>query len=245
MSYVRKIVVFILSILFLAAVVVGMSVVFAVRNVNVELLKYSEEYLDEYEESKENLAKLKGTSILYLSEDDVKSCVSSGHMVLQSFEKVFPCTINVVIKERVETFAFKTSSGYEIYDEDGILIGSSPQNVNGVDGCPNVLLQVAPGEIAEAVQMCGYFSERFSALRGAVESVEIRGAAFGVDSTMTLKLFSGLTLVVIDYEVYPEQKMEAIYNEYLLLSSRQRLYGSILASAPGGELSAVAAAYFG
>lgn len=245
MKYLRKIVVLILSVIFLASIVVGMCVIYAVKNVNVEFVKYSEEYLDEYETAKENLSKVKGTSLLFLSEEDVKSYVSSDHIVLLSFEKVYPCTVDVVIKERVETFAVKTADGYDIYDAEGAFIKNAASNLNPIDGCPNVTLNIASDKIAAAVETCNYFDKYFSVLRGSVESVEIKDAAFGVDSTMTFRLFSGLSVVVIDYEVYPEEKIAASYNEFLKLTERQKVRGSILASAPDGDLGAVGAAYIG
>lgn len=246
MNYIRKIVAITLAVLFCAALVVSICFMFAIRNVNVEFLSYSNAYIDDYEQCKANYEKIKGTNLFLLSDEDIGEGVQSNHIVLQSYEKVFPCTVNIVIKERVETFAVAGAGGFDIYDEEGVLVAQSDKNANSIDGSPNVLLDVNTEKLDISMAVCRYFKNSFSALRSAVERVEIWEDPIGkIDSTLTLKLYSGLSIILMDYEVYPEQKMAAVYKEFLTLNERQKLRGTIYASAPNGELSAVDAVYLG
>lgn len=243
MNYIRKVVSLILSLIFCAALVVGAAVILAIKNVNVEFINYSSEYISEYETSKSRLEKLKGTNLLFLSEEDVVECVgASEYIVVESFSKMFPCSVDVVIKERVETYSVKTENGYGVYDADGVFIRNVRENINALDGSPNVLLNFGADKISGAVEVCSQFKDKFSSLRNLVKSVDIVEDALA--ETMTLNLYSGLKITLIDYSVLTESKMASVFRVYSSLSESDKLHGVIRAFDSNGELSSVDAAYF-
>ncbi|MGN0815005.1 MAG: hypothetical protein ACI4MH_07225 [Candidatus Coproplasma sp.] len=243
MNYIRKVIALILSLIFCAALVVGAAVILAIRNINVEFINYSSVYLGEYEAIKLNLEKLKGYNLLFLTEDDVKSYVgSSEYIVVDSYEKVFPCSVDVVLKERVETYSVATENGYGVYDEDGVFIRNVRENVNVLDNSPNVLLNVTAEKLSSAVKVCSYFKDKFSSIRNLVKSVDVVDDA--IASTLTFNLYSGLKITIIDYDVLTESKMSSVYRVYSSLSESEKLRGVIRAYDNNGELSSVDAAYF-
>ena len=127
MKYVRKTVLWIIFALFIISLAVGGCVIFAVRNVNVTLISYS--YQSENVEAEQKIASFKkdifdsarGNLMLTLNEDKIAAAVNadSGFAVV-SLKKVYPCTIDVTIKELKEVFSAKAEDGsYKIYDENG------------------------------------------------------------------------------------------------------------------------------
>lgn len=249
MKYIRKLVAFILSIAFCAAVIIGLGVILAVKNVNVEFIKYSAEGSDEavmteYYASKQNLEKLKGSNLLFLGEEDVFNCVGSdAPFFIVSCEKIFPCTVNILLKERVETFAFATDEGYNIYDETGKLLRVSKSNLNSLDGSPNVLVEADLSDLGTVASLCSFFRKDFTTLRNYVKSVTVGDSLIDRASTFIFNLHTGLKIVIADYETLPEEKVWAAYVEYLSLSESQRLSGTISVVDSNGEASSVQAVY--
>jgi hypothetical protein len=245
----RKLIAFILSIIFCAALIIGLGVILAIKNVNVEFIKYSsdensENVLAEYEKSVSNFEKLKGSNILFLTDDDVTKNISDGDVLyVSSYEKVFPCTINIQIKERRECFAYKTDDGYNIYDETGATIRQAKTNINLSDSSPNVLIVGDISYVSKAAEICGYFKNSFSALRGLVESVEIEDSIIEKGSTFTFNFYSGLKIVIADYNTLAEEKVKRAYDEYLTLSDSDKLRGAIRAVDKDGTATSVQAVY--
>ena len=141
---------------FLIALVIGTGVMLSVRNVNVSFTESTGEYKAVFEEANKNLKKLKGSGLLFVSEDDVlkkidgtkaevggRTVKASDVLSVVKFEKKFPCTLDVYVEERVECFAVKTSLGYDVLDGGGKVIKSVESDgvpVSSVDGSPLVLL---------------------------------------------------------------------------------------------------------
>lgn len=215
-----------LTIIFLTALVIGAGVVLSVRNVNVSFIEYSGEYAEDYAETRANLNKLKGSGLLFIRDADVYGKVTASEVLaVESYEKNYPCTINIVLRERIETFTCKTDTGYSVYDERGKLIReteSEPENP--VDGCPDVLLKCSEGDIAELAVLCSAFKENFGSLRRMVKSVET--TAFG-KQVVDINLYSGLQITLVDWKTSGEQKMKKAYEKYLKLSEYQKLSGAI------------------
>jgi hypothetical protein len=164
-------------------------------------------------------------------------------LYVSSYEKVFPCTINIQIKERRECFAYKTDDGYNIYDETGATIRQAKTNINLSDSSPNVLIVGDISYVSKAAEICGYFKNSFSALRGLVESVEIEDSIIEKGSTFTFNFYSGLKIIIADYNTLAEEKVKRAYDEYLTLSDSDKLRGAIRAVDKDGTATSVQAVY--
>ncbi len=228
MKYVRKVMAVGLAIIFLIALVIGTGVILSVRNVNVSFIEYSGEYSEEYAATRANFNKLKGSGLLFIDDDDIYGKVTATDVLaVESYEKKFPCTVNIVIRERIETFTYKTDAGYSVYDERGKLIGnhdSEPKNT--VDGCPNVVLDCKADEIEELAKLCSVFKDNFGAMRRLVLSVETD--KFPGANVVYITLNSGLKVTVRDWKNSGSQKIKMAFGVYDGLSEYEKLRGTIM-----------------
>lgn len=235
MKYIRKIAAPVMALIFAAAVAIGVCVIFAVRNVNVTLMSYSSDTADAEAEiaavKEKVLANCRGTIIGFLSEGDVVACLDEGY-TLEKFEKVYPCTVEITVRQRREAFAVQTGEEYSVYDDGGNFLKTADTSLNSLDSAPNVILKGVSGaeDVKTVAGVCAVFAlnENFSHLRSVVESVELLKAdtKFGNDKLVFL-LRCGLTLEIHDFTVRTEEKMSKAHKEFALLSGEQKLRGTI------------------
>ncbi len=247
MKYLRKIGILIIAVIMVAAVAVGICVVYAVRNVNVTYLSYSDGENDadsEIRSIKESvLQKVRGRVISSVGEEDVLSCLDDD-LYLESFEKVYPCTVNIIVRQRREVYAVFDGENYSTYDDGGKFMNVSESNVNSFDGAPNVILEGTQGEddVKAVAAVCAVFKseENFGSLRSAVEKVTLRKSQSSVSSDSDKIIFSlwcGLSIEIQDYGKYTSEKISKAYKHFCNLSSEQKLKGRIYSYADGnGEL---------
>ena len=157
MKYIRKAIALVLIAVFIAAVAIGLSVIFAVRNVNVCTVDYATgsdcDGTDEFSEAvasvKAGLSDFEGKTITSVRDDDIAAVVNaSGYAEFVSAERIYPCTINVTVRERVEVFAVPADDGtyYTMLDGNCSAIATKQSNANNIDGSPNVVLFGVPAE---------------------------------------------------------------------------------------------------
>lgn len=231
MKHIRKLMAVGLAIIFLIALVIGTGVILSVRNVNVLFVEYSgeENVKAEYEKTRSNFNALKGSGLLFIKSGDVYGKVTAPEMLeVESYEKKYPCTVNIVLRERVETFTYQTDAGYSVYDDRGKLIKDvENQPVNAVDGCPNVLLDCKKSDVAEIAALCAEFNdkENFGALRRLVASVN-------TDKLLSMQVLyinlrSGLKITVHEWKISGAQKIKKAAEVYKNLSEYQKISGTI------------------
>lgn len=247
MKYLRKIVAMLIAVVLFAAVAVSVGVIFSVKNVNVTLLTYADDYSSGYENAKQSLSVFKGESILFVGEEDIAKAVESSNYSLYSYEKIYPCTINVTLKERRETYAVYVGGQYSMYDSDGAYLRKASVNENVNDGAPNVLIEgVAVEELPEIARIASYFKTSFKSLRSTVLSVELDVdpdlGSVHIDR-LIFNMRCGLKIVIVDYAVLTEEKIDAAYERYLTLSDREKL-GGTLTSYPIEGADGVVGAYY-
>lgn len=230
MKYLRKVMAAGLVIVFLIALVIGTGVMLSVRNVNVSFIESSGNCREEYETTRRNLNNLKGSGLLFVNKEDIYSKVSSIEALsVVSYEKKFPCTIDIVIRERVECFAIKKEGGYDVYDEKGVYLRSGADSgeipLNAVDGCPDILLNAVESQTEKIATLMGYFKNEFGSLRRLVESVSTE--RYLELSIFSITLRSGLKISLSEWGVQPEAKIKKAYEVYTSLSESQRVSGTI------------------
>ena len=222
-----------LAIVFLIALVIGAGIILSVRNVNVTYVDYSGEYTYEYEQTREQLNKLKGSGLLFLNEEDIADKITTPqYIALERYEKKFPCSVDIVLRERVETFILKTTAGYAIFDDCGkhlrTVANDGEKALNTLDGCPNVELEVAAGQVEAAAEICGYFSDSFGSLRRLVKTVSV--IKFLEREILTFSLRSGLEISVNDWQINGQRKIEKAFETYGKLPEECRIKGLIAVS---------------
>ena len=232
MRYIRKVTALILSIIFCVALVVGVGIIYAVKNVNVTYIDYSGNNAEEYAATRENLNKLKGTQMLFLGLDEIEERLGDKSLIaVESFEKIYPCTVNIVLRERMECFYTRQGTEYDIYDDRGNVIKtvqSAEVPLNTLDSSPNILIEADDELIVPIAKLCEYFKEQFGALRSLVESVYVDSA---MENIVIIKLRSGMRIAVSDWQENGAEKMGNAYREYLQLSDSERVDGLITIAA--------------
>ena len=247
MKFLRKMVIFFISVILLAVAVIGIGMIFAVKNVNVTLITYADNYEKDYDEVKKSLNALNGKSIMLVNETSVIDLLSDGNFSLSSFEKKFPCTVNVTLKERVETFAVSVGGLYYMYDDEGVYLKGrvETENVNP-DTFRNVeIIGVSVEQFPEIAKYSSFFKEYFGALRSIVSQVNLdtMPGVEGFTEKLVFSLSCGLKIQIDEYEKFTEEKIKAAYEKFVSLTDSEKLVGTLRSYRLGGEDGIINADY--
>ncbi len=237
MKYLRKFIAMMIGIIFFISAVICVGMIFAVKNINITLLTYEEDYTESYEQLKETLGVFKGESILFVSDEQIVAAVEDSDYTVTACRKIYPCTVNVTLKERIETFAVSVGGQYSMYDSDGKYLRTAYENVNKKDGSPNVeVTGIAVEEIGDVAQIASVFKAEFSTLRSTVVGIEI-------DTNPDIELYTeklyfnlrcGLKIEIDDFSRRIDEKIKAAYEKFLTLTDRQKLGGTLRSYVYGG-----------
>ncbi|MGN0812840.1 MAG: cell division protein FtsQ/DivIB [Candidatus Coproplasma sp.] len=252
MKFLRKVLAACLAIVFLIALVIGAGIILSVQNVNVSFVYYGDNVHEaEYAQTRANLDKLKGSGLLFIDDKDIESKIAdSDVLTVESYTKVYPCSIDIVIRERAETFAIASEDGqsFNIYDECGKVMKTGASTINGVDGCPNVLVSgLTVEDMGEVAQMGRYFKEVFSSFRRLVEKVTVVGVSESRAFEFVFR--SGFVIRVHGYKGAEDNKLkiEKAFEKYSSLSDSQKIDGviDVIAGKDGGMPTVVYPGYAG
>lgn len=247
MKYLRKMFVLVIGIIFVVALVICVGRIFAVKNINVNLLTYEDDCAESYNKAKESLRKYKGESLLFLDEDDIVKSISGSNYVVTSCEKKFPCTLTVTLKERLEVFAVSVGGIYSMYDNDGVYLRSDTVNANDIDDSENVLLNgIAVEKFPEIAVIAATFKENFGGLRSIVKSIDLdsRPNIENYTDKLVFNLRCGLTIQLDDYTKDCDEKISAAFKKFCTLTDRQKLSGTVRGYKIGDENGIINADYF-
>ena len=246
MKYLRKMFTLIIAIAVFAALIICVGRIFAIKNININMITYEDDCTESYEKAKEALSTYKGESILFLSEKDLTQKVVGGNYVVTSCEKKFPCTITVTVKERLELFAVSVGGRYSMYDNDGEYLRTGDENINVNDGNPNVeIAGIATEQMHSIADIATSFKTSFGGLRSIVRSINLdsRPGIEGYSDKLIFNLRCGLTVQLDDYTQDYEEKISYAYKKFCSLSDKQKLGGKIRAYLVGGENGFINADY--
>ena len=246
MKYLRKMFLLVIGVAFFVALIICVGRIFAIKNINVNLITYEEDSTDSYYKAKEALSVYKGESILFLSEKEVIEKVAGSKYVVTSCEKKYPCTINVTIKERLEIFAVSVGGRYSMYDGDGEYLRISDENINDLDGTPNVeVIGIATEQMPMVAKIASIFRTDFGGLRSLVKSINLdsRPEIEGYNDKLIFNLRCGLVIQLDDFTQDYEEKISECHRKFCLLSDKQKLSGKIRGYRLGGETGFINADY--
>lgn len=258
MKYLRVITVVVIAFVFLAALAIGLGVIFAVKNINITIDSYtyssgSEKAVSEITMYKDNFSDLyKGKLISSVSEDDIAQNLAdwNADYTLTSFEKIMPCTINISMVERRETYIYYSEGEgvYNVYDSEGRFYRTAETQdaaMNGgdrddVENSPNVEL-ILPDEsyVVLAASLGSAFHTSFknelfkndAPIRSTVEWIQIKDQYVAYNDTHDTKVIfhlrSGIEIEIYDYDLDLDAKMSAAYTVFEGLDAEQKLTGYI------------------
>lgn len=255
MKYLRKIIWLVIAVTLLAAVIIGVGVIFSVKNVNVTLKSYSYSAWDEMTEERESEARAEidaiknivikkygGKLISYVDNDELAASLSDTLYILESCEKVYPCTLNITVKERREVFYISDGTEtFSTYDSLGVLMRSGLKEedaVNNIDKAPNIFITgvTSDAQIKSIANIASVFAEKFSSLRSIVKRIELQAR----QGNMIFRLRCGIVVHVTDYVVVTEAKIHAVYNKFMSLSGEEKLSGTIVVNVRASDGAVVA-----
>lgn len=243
MKHLRKIIWLVIAVAFIASIIIGTGVIFSVKNVNVTLKSYSYSEWDGMSEEEESKAlkdinfiketvlnKYGGKLISYVDYNELAASFGDTVYILESCEKVYPCTLNVTVKERREVFVISNANGtYSTYDSTGVLMRSglsASEASNNIDKAPNVFVYgtTSSEQIKSVAEIASIFTEKFSSLRSIVERIDLQAKA----GNMLFRLRCGIVVHVTDFATLPELKIQTVYNKFMSLTGEEKLSGTIV-----------------
>lgn len=241
MKYIRKIIGLVISVTFIASVIIGLGIIFSVKNVNISMQSYTypepEAMTDEEKSSayaeietfrQDLMAKYRGTLLGFVSGEELAENFKNTKYILESYSKAYPCTLDLVIKERRESFCVRVGeNSYNTYDSYGTLMREGvkkEESLNNIDGAPNVAVSVENvRDIKLIADMASAFGEEFSALRSIVESIEISSQT----NHIIFKFHCGISLRIADFGTLTKSKLRAGHEKFESLSGEEKLSGTI------------------
>lgn len=239
MKYIRKMISMLLGVVLFAAVIISLGRIFAVKNINITMITYADDCTESYENAKRALDVFKGESLLFLSGENVEKAVVRSNYSVFSCEKKFPCTVNISLKERLETFAVSVGGFYSMYDSDGkFLRGTVISNVNINDGSPNVELKGIPVEkITNIAVIAAVFKDEFKALRSLTYAISLDSNPYveGYNEKLIFNLRCGINIQIDDYTADTAEKIRVAYIKFCTLTDRQKLSGTLRSYRIGGS----------
>ena len=231
----RTILTTVIAFLLLAAVIAaGMNAVFTVTYVNARFVTYTEEGERAAQELKEELNGYLGRSTTFLDLEEVRATAQAyPRFMVVSVEKQYPASVVVEVRERRAAFALPGADGYDIFDGEGVRIGSSAS----ADG---YILLAGAFSAADGV-LAGTYSEQLLAMYAAFAELlgEPRANVLSVSlqdnsSTGTLAfdrfriaMREGVEIVILEPSVRIEDKVRAAVQDYLALDEADRVRGTI------------------
>ena len=231
----RTILTTVIAFLLLAAVIAaGMNAVFTVTYVNARFVTYTEEGERAAQELKEELNGYLGRSTTFLDLEEVRATAQAyPRFMVVSVEKQYPASVVVEVRERRAAFALPGADGYDIFDGEGVRIGSSAS----ADGY--ILLagafSAADGALAgtyseQLLAMYAAFAELLGEPRANVLSVSLQDNSS--TGTLAFDRFriatrEGVEIVILEPSVRIEDKARAAVQCYLALDEGDRVRGTI------------------
>lgn len=250
----------VIGVVFIASIIIGVGIIFSIKNVNVTLQSYSysewdsmpeedaQKALDEANEIKQLvISKFGGKLIDFVDEKDLtksfaETDFNGNTYILVSLKKVYPCTLNITVKERREVFVVANGDGkYSTYDSYGTLMRSEVDYYaegNYLDGGPNVCVAGvnSADDILAVTKAASVFESKFSSLRSTVRLIYLNSASNG----LIFKLYCGAEISITGYTSLIETKMQAAYSKFITLSGEEKLSGGVMSIVSGdsGRVSA-------
>ena len=234
---------------FLAGSALGISTVYRVDTVTVNVNYITEEAKTAGEEIQTHLEEAyQGASTLFVKQSEAEEILEEyPYFRITSFEKSYPKRIVIEITENAEVYAIEKTAGetYYILNANGVVIDIRKNPVNPLNNEENVLLKgldltLENGErstdetFLTILSACQQFSERLNGIRCNVVSVALIRQTPEMIVAFTMR--EGVTLYISNPGQFTEEKVEAALTEYFALSDAEKMCGRILLFENSGQI---------
>ncbi len=228
----KRLLILVTCLFFVTVLIFSTAMLFSVREISVNstLLNGSNEGVDV--KTNEVLKDYEGKNLLFISEKEIKNNLlkTSGYIEVVSIKKNFPNKLEVVVKEKKESFALFYNDKYYVLDSSLTVLKECSENKNNVDEQPNVLLELNVADFGQASLKVGstldiydlatknYLTNCAQKLvlnRQNLNKVSISVYKDGYNyKTMTLKMREGVVFNVLKANVQTELKLDKTYEFY-------------------------------
>ena len=242
----KKIIVIILTVvIFLSACVLGISTVYRVKDVAVNVTTVSEAAKNEAEQLKNRLKEeYEKQSTFFVDTETAEEVLKEfPYFRLTEIEKVFPNRLIFHLTEDEEVYAVATEDGYYILNGEGTILSVRQDYNNRGElsaNAKNVLITgVTPaGEKGTVVSgdesfsyllpFCTHVSTLLNGIRRNVISIEvIKGGSSSSTVTLSLMMAEGVKIYIKTPSENTVEKANKAMETYFLLSDENRTRGMI------------------
>lgn len=147
----KKLLIFITSLIFITTLIFSSVFLFKVAEIDlaVNSVKGSNENI--HDVAVEYLNSYKGKNIIFTNAKGISEELEqlSGYVKVNGVQKVFPNKLAVDIEERLEIFTIKYQNEYYVLDENFKTLVKKQENVNNINGLPNILLDISLSDYNE------------------------------------------------------------------------------------------------
>ncbi len=227
------------ALLFVSAVILGISSTFRIDVVTVEFTLLSEDGKARSQTLQEELTSLyKRESILSLKADKAKEAlVDYPYFRMTAFEKQSPDKVYIKIVEDGETYAVQSGEEYYIVSGEGIVVERRETPVNRLDGQENLLvhgLNVSGNKGGSLtgddcwqsmLTFCTAFDAELNGIRKNVLFAEVYKRTPEV--FFRLQMREGVVLYISSPQILTTEKAKKAFNAYMGLSDGERTQGSL------------------
>ena len=120
----KRILIGVLSVIFVAVVIIAVFMMFTIKEVNVKFSVYSDSV--NTIELQEKFNKYNGENLIFLDAKEISKKVDVGpRFEIESVKKSYPNVLEINVKERKERFVISLSSGDYIISDQGYVLGTA------------------------------------------------------------------------------------------------------------------------
>lgn len=247
----KKILIIILTVLvFLSGIALGISAVYRVNEVTVNVSYVTPEARTAGEELQAKLEEVyKEDAMFFADEDKAREIlVQYPYFQLSGFEKSYPKRLVISVVENAEMYAVEKEAGksYFILSSDGTVLEARDHYVNLLNGKENILMKglnvegelgsVPAGDdcFATMLSMCQSFSQKLDGAQRNVKSVEVIRRTPELLFKVTMR--EGVAIYFNAPTALTEEKVAEAVLVYQSLKQDEKLTGRIYISEKEGKV---------
>ena len=225
----KKLWVILLTVLvFLSGTVLGISTVYRIKDVTVDILHVTEEAIVEGAELQKSLQEAyKGNSTFFVKDKKAKEILADyPYFRLSSFDKSYPGRLIIKVAEDAEVYALEAGeNSYYILGPDGTVLDVRNTHLNMLNGAENVVLKglsvtAESGKIptgddcfATMLSLCEELSVVLGGIRSNVVSVEVYRRTPQMIYRVTMR--EGVKIYIGDPMVNTKEKAQKAIEKYI------------------------------
>lgn len=237
---------------FLSGTALGISTVYRVSDVTVNVSYVTEEAKKEGEALQARLEEVyQKSSIFFVNEKKAEEVLKDyPYFRLSDFEKSYPKRVIVSVTEDAEIYAIEKTAGKEYYvlSADGTFLDTRDTYKNSLNGEENVVLKglnvavesgklpTGDGCFTSMLSICQNLSKQLNGIRTNVVSVEVLRRS--PETIFKITMREGVKVYISAPEAYAEEKVQKAVNEYLSLTYEEKLSGRIILFENSGQIYA-------